>query len=473
MTSTEHSSRRGTRVYLPKVTIIDSVERIVRPLVEKSYSHHLETNEVQTVAGFQVGLRELTVGIDLSLEQYELSFVDLEDKKGKIVFVIENQVIKGQAVMHIDRDIELIVKLGSLVNKDYIIDFDFKLNKLILEVEIDIGEDNVPQIKLEVKLEDLNLAENLNFEIKNSDLISDLVSYLKGFWMPIVETILMKELFPKLNTEVADKINGEIRSKYERKVKVDDKLHLEIDITVHEFSIHAEHIVVTIDGHFNNYDNRRNMDEVAYATYDMPGLDLSLLQKGELAFQMSDDNIYTLVYAILQNKMNFEMDIDKSVCNSITVQREPNYSAVIAILRDTDENDGKPTGLHISAELFLKITINLVAVPNFDLKVKVKSELVDIGILGDKGTDDAFFLNLSVINTIVLDLYDDKMNTLVGLHHNNTIYNKIRDKMASSKITQEIAVNKIKVGDNCGFHATKIMPFDGFMAMVGVLKFED
>lgn len=471
MASIQHSTRRGTRAYIPKAKVQEAFEKAVRPIIEKQYSHHLETNEVKSVAGFQVGLQELTIEIDLNLDKYALNFVDLKDDKGKIVFLIENQLIKGQVKIHVDRDLELIVKLGTLINKDYIIDFAFKLNKLVLETQIEISEDKVPEIKLEVKVENLDMNQDLIFEIENSDLITDLISYLKDWWMPTAEAILMNQFFPKLQTEITTKVNEEVRANYQQVVKVDAKLSLEIDITIHEFLIHDDYIIVTIDGHFNNYENRRNMDEVAYPTYDMPKLDLSLLSKDELAFQMSDDNIYTLIYAILQNRIDFEIDVDKSLCNSITIFREPNYSAVFAIMRDVDKKDGKPVGLHISAEMFLKLTVNLVGMPDFDVKLKVKTHLVDIGIIGDRGTEDAFYLKLAVADSQVLDLYDDKMNTIVALHHNNVIYNKIRDKMAKNKAIKEIAVNKIKMGDHCSFHATRIMPFDGFMALCGVLKF--
>ena len=117
------------------------------------------------------------------------------------------------------------------------------------------------------------------------------------------------------------------------------------------------------------------------------------LSTEEVAVQISDDNIYTLIYGMLQNQIDFDIDVDKSICNEVKIFREPNYSAVIALLRQKDEADASKTvGLQVTSELFVRVTVNLDGVPNFTLKVKVRAIVEDIEILTGKRTDTEFFV---------------------------------------------------------------------------------
>ena len=431
-------------------------------MIAKQYTHHIESNEVKSVAGFAIGLRELDVLLDLKLDTYALNFINCQEDAGKVIFLLENQMVKGKVKLHIDRDIEMIVKIGTLVNKDYIIDFSFLIHKLIVEVKFKANKDGTPDIELKVSLEDLQLTNDLKFDIENGDLITDVISYLKDLWLPQVESIVLKDLFPKINSEVGGIINQQIAENFKKKINFDDKLKLQIDVTCHDLSVHNDYLIATIDGHINNYENPRNMDEVAFPTYDMPQIDTSMLQPQEIALQLSYDNIYTMIYAALQNKIDFQIDVDKAICNSITIFREPNYSAVITLLRATEDEGGKDIGLHIGTEMFLKVKVNLNGLPDFDIKVKVKADIIDVKMLGDKGTADASFLNIKVTNTEVLTLFDDNMNSVVELHKNGAVYNKIRNFMADNNITKEIAINKIAMGEHGNMLIKRIIPCNGY-----------
>ena len=457
-------------MYIPKRKIQRVFDRVVRPAIAKQYSHHLESNEVRNIAGFTVGLRQLNVQLDLKLDNYSLNFVKSEVGSGKLIFLLENQEVKGQVTLHIDRDIEMIVKLGTLINKDYVIDFSFLIHRLVAIVTFKVNKDGLPDVDLQISLEDFELVNDLKYEIENSDLITDILSYLNDLWMPQVQSLLLNDLFPKLSKQITSLINDKIRESLKKQLQFDDVLKLQIDITCHDLAVIDDYVVATIDGHFNNYENPRNMDEVAYPTYDMPVLDTACLNQYEIGLQMSYDNIYTLIYAVLQNRIDFEVEVDKALCKSITIYREPNYSAIVSLLHETHDCQGTDIGLHVAAELFLKLKINLDALPNFDVKVKIKADVIDVKMLGDKGTDDASYICITAANAEVLTLYDDAMNSIVELHHNGKIYNRVRDYMASHKIRKEIALNKIVLGDHGHLVVKRILPFEHFAVVTADIQ---
>lgn len=208
--------RRGTRAYIPKKKLQDIVERGVRPLVEKEYSFHIEKNDVQSVGGFQVGLRELTIELHLSLAKYALNFLQSENDSGRLVFLLEDQMVKGQVKVHVDKQLDLLVTQTELINKDYIIDFALLITKLIVEVDLKATKDGVPQIGLKLSLENLDLANNLKFDVENKDILTSLIDLLKGVWLPIVEGVLMESLLPKANEEITKTINDTLIKEFKR-----------------------------------------------------------------------------------------------------------------------------------------------------------------------------------------------------------------------------------------------------------------
>ena len=464
--------RRGTRAYIPKKKLQDIVERGVRPLVEKEYSFHIEKNDVQSVGGFQVGLRELTIELHLSLAKYALNFLQSENDSGKLVFLLEDQMVKGQVKVHVDKQLDLLVTQTELINKDYIIDFALLITKLIVEVDLKATKDGVPQIGLKLSLENLDLANNLKFDVENKDILTSLIDLLKGVWLPIVEGVLMESLLPKANEEITKTINDTLIKEFKREIPIEGPLCIQIDLTIHEILIGENFIILTIDGHFNNFKNPRDMDQVAHPTFDMPKI-IDELRDDEIAVQISYDNVYTLIYAILQNRVDIQIDVDKSICNSVTVYREPNYSAVIALLPQKEDNTkGEKTttvGIKVDAEIFSKITVDLKPLPDFSVKVKARTEVCDVKILDGKRTADEFFMTISIANTEVLGLYGEDMNPSVDLKKNNVVYNKLRDKMSKDKITQEIKVKAVKLGERGKFMATRLVVEENYIVLVGML----
>lgn len=465
--------RRGTRAYLPKKKIQELIEKGLRPMIEKEYPIHVEKNEVTEVAGFAVGLRELNINLKLSLESYAINFLDAEHHGGKLIFILESQQVKGQVKIHVDKKMEIVVNMGDIINKDYVIDFSFILQRLVVEAEFR-AENGLPRAQLKVMIEDLELERDLKFIIENSDLITGAITLFKPVWMPLVEHELKNKVLPKLDDEVTKAVKELIEKHYKPVVDIEGPLNLQIDVTVHEILVRRDFLILTIDGHFNNSKNGRDMDQVANPTFDMPKI-LDTLSGEDIALQISDDNLYTLIYAILQNKVDIEVDIDKLLCNNIVLYREPNYSAVIAILRKKEDNTegsaAQNLGIRIAFEIFAKVTVDLKPLPDFDVRLKVKSELCDLEILDEKRTAEEFFVKLAIADTEVLSLYDEEMHAIAKLSKNNTVYNKIRDKMAKEKITQEIKVKTIKVGEKGRFAPTRMEVSDNFLVVVGHLTF--
>jgi len=466
--------RRGTRVYFPKKKIQELFEKGLKPMVEKAYPIHLERNEVQEVAGFTVGLRELNVNLQLHLDNYAMTLVETEGTGGKLIFIMECQPVNGEVKIHVEKALNVIVNMGDLINKDYTILFSFVLQRLVAEVEFKAGKDGIPEVTLDIKVEDLNLTRDLKYSVENGDMITGILDLLKGFWLPIVESEIKKNVLTKAGAEVTTIVNTAIQSNFKKVIDIEGPLNLQIDVTVHEVMIKKDFLILTIDGHFNNSKNPRDMDQVANPTFDMPKI-LDELSSDDIALQISDDNIYTLIYAFLQNRLDIEIDIDKSICNSITVFREPNYSAVVSLLKEKADNTEGQAGENINFilkfEIFTKITVDLKPLPDFDVRVKAASEICQFQILDEKRNEKEWYFKLSVANTEVLTLFDEQLNAIFKLSHNNAIYNKIREKMSKEKITQEVKAKIIKVGDRGLFAPSRIAVADSYLVVVGHLNF--
>ncbi len=463
--------RKGTRLYFPKKKVQAVFDNAVKPMVEKDFDIHLEKNEDKEAAGFKLGLRELKLKVSLNFAEYALNFVENRDDKGHLLFMVTNQLIKGQVRFHIEKKVHMFVDLGSLIDKEYVVDFAIKIPKIVIESKLLVGPEGIPQVALKFTLEDLDLSSNLMFDVENKDILSEVVELTQMLWLPIVEAALMDNMAPKLNDDVTKAVNEAIQKEFKKEIVLKSPLNLTMDVTCHEIDIANDFVIVTIDGHFNNKENPRDMDQVAAPTHDMPRV-ADKLSSDEIAVQISDDNLYTFIYACLQNKLDIDIDVDKSICNKITVFREPNYSAVVALTRQKDDKDEKKTiGIQINTEVFTKMTVDLTAIPNFDVRLKTKASVMNIEIVHDKRTDKQFFLNLSIGNIEVLSLFNENMDTMVNLKTNQPIFNKIRDKMAENKIKKEVAVDMVKITDHMRFEATRFIVAENFLVCTGLLHF--
>lgn len=465
--------RKGTRAYFPRKKVQIVFEKAVRPMIEKEHNVHIEKNEDKETAGFLFGLRELKLKVNLNFNDYALNFVESRETGGRLLFMITNQVIKGQVRFHIQKKVHIIVDLGSIIDKEYTIDFAIKIPKIVVEARLFAGKEGIPQVDLKFSLEGLDLSSNLMFDVENKDLLSEVIELTQLLWLPIVETALTDTMAPKLNEEVTKGVNEAIQKEFKKEIVLKSPVNLTMDVTCHEITIENDFVIVTIDGHFNNSENPRDMDTVAAPTHDMPHI-TEQLEPDEIAVQISDDNLYTFIYAALQNKIDVDIDVDKLICNKITVFREPNYSTVVALLREYDDSDPekkKIKGLQVSTELFVKVTVDLEAVPNFDVRLKAKALVDEIRIVKEKRTDTQFFLSIAISNIDVLSIFNEKMEPIVNLHTNQVCFNALRVKMAKNKITKEIIVEMVKVSDHMTFEAARFITAPNYLVMTGLLHF--
>lgn len=463
--------RKGTRVYFPKKKVQLVFDHAVKPLLEKDIDIHLEKNEEKEAAGFKLGLKEIKLKTQFNFGEYALNFVESRDTGGHLMFMITNQLIKGQVRFHIEKKVHVFVDLGSLIDKEYTVDFAIRIPKVIIQANLKAGPEGIPQVELKFRLEELDLSNNLMFDVENKDILSEVIELTQVLWLPIVEAALVDFMAPKLDEEITKAVNEVAKKEFKKELVLPSPLNLCMDVTCHEIDIANDFIIITIDGHFNNKQNPRDMDEVAAVTHDMPRI-IDKLLPDEIAVQISDDNIYTFIYACMQNKLDVEIDVDKAICNKITVFREPNYSVVVALLRQHDEKEKeKIIGLKIQAEIFSKITVDLTAVPSFDVRLKAKATIEDIKIVGEKRTDKEFFLSLGITNIEVLTLFNEEMETVVNLHKNQPIFNAIRCKMAENKITKEVIVKMVKVTDNMHFEATRLLVSENYVVATGIFHF--
>ena len=101
----------------------------------------------------------------------------------------------------------VIVDLGTLINKDYIVDFAVNIKSIVVETRMKAGKNGIPEVELMFTLDDLDLANNLKFDIENKDILTEIIDLLKGIWLPIVDGVLNTALTPKLNEEVTKAVN--------------------------------------------------------------------------------------------------------------------------------------------------------------------------------------------------------------------------------------------------------------------------
>ena len=179
-------------------------------------------------------------------------------------------MVKGQVKLHVEKQMHVIVDLGMLINKDYIVDFAVNIKSIVVESRMKAGKNGVPEVELMFTLDDLDLANNLKFDIENKDVLTEVIDLLKGIWLPIVDGVLRTALTPKLNEEVTKVVNETLQKEYKKEIILPSPLNLLVDLTCHDIAIANDFIIATVDGHFNNSKNPRDMDEVAALTFDMP-----------------------------------------------------------------------------------------------------------------------------------------------------------------------------------------------------------
>lgn len=328
MTDTGVKMRKhGIRAYLSRAKCEEVFEKHVRKEIEKKYEVHQTSTEEKVVAGITVGLRKLDIVADIKFFSYQLDF---DNKADEVKFVLRNQQVEGQVVLHVAKQ--------SIHTKDYNMSFVLMIRQLTIGVKIITQESGVPKAVINVSLQDFDLARDLNYNIENTDLLTDMINLTKSLWMGEVNLQINSTLLPQMNEQITKIANEKIAEFFKPTIALEGEkkdINISIDLSVEDFQVNNNFTIIVHNGFVNNTVRPRKPYSILPAGYTLP--DISKITAEECAaVQISDDVIHSAITAYFLNDINIETPMKEGGLKAVIVKHRPEDVPIIGILRDED-----------------------------------------------------------------------------------------------------------------------------------------
>ena len=187
------------------------METHLRSDIEQPITVTNDSNEVEEVASVKFGVKKISIYFTVKLDNYEL---DLKGREDAIVFKIRDQQVSGQLILHVEKAANLIVNLGDIINKDYVIDFAVLIKELTVAVTAVPTHDGIPQLAVGLCLSSFDLSKDMKYNIHNEDVLTKIIDLTQSGWMPLVQRQIDRDLLDKLVLNITTIINKKLKSLY-------------------------------------------------------------------------------------------------------------------------------------------------------------------------------------------------------------------------------------------------------------------
>lgn len=455
----------GVRAYVSKDKLVEIFNRFLRSQVEKRYEVHERDDKDKDIASVMVGLRETDIVFDANFSTFH---VEKEGSKDMLRFAIENQLIVGQIKLHLQKKAELGFSSAEIINKTYNIKFNFRLKKLVVGVKLTPGPEGFPLADIQVSLEQLELSKNLDYQILNPDLLTNVVSMTKGLWLSEVESALKKKLLPQLNSTISKVVNDGIRKFYLKEFKYEkENITLTVDLQTEGFEVNTDFLVVTLNGFVSNPKKPKKMYSILSqgSGYKIP--DLSRIIGSDHAYvQVSDDVIHSGLAAYFLNELSWESAFKEAGCKSMVISHTASEPIKIEIKRE-DDCYGAELVMTVQSRFLIKVKHTIL--PDIGLGAHIRLKVTDIKIKEKPEKEDSLFVSFKLSNIEILEMLDYKMNQMSETLRKSKITATVQQKSATAVVNKEVEIKKIRIGGSSLFQFLDYEVFDDFVGLKGDL----
>ena len=290
------------------------------------------------------------------------------------------------------------------------------------------------------------MGSDLQYNINNKDLLTSIIDLTKGFWIDKVNAELRKSIIPKINEQVSTIVNGLIKDVYKTELEIKDQLNLKVNLRCEAFSVSHEFIRLVLNGHIQST-NTTSGKKITSENYGALA-DLSNdIDERFVYIQVSDWILQCAIEAYFQNNLHFEIPLDTFTLKKVEVDHYPGYEKRVQFLRkDTQDPETKELTVMVCADFAASIHQKLLPQLNLGAKVSLRVNKIIMKGLDPKDNKIHFLFTASDIQ--VLELYNSAMEPVNSFKTDVTgAIGYIRDKVTAMVFNQDIAIDKIKIGN--------------------------
>ena len=458
--------KRGIRAYLSKTKVIEIFEKHIRKLVEKTYAVSDTSNERKSIASFTVGLPKTDLNIDVRFDAY---YIDFSESDNTVKLVLRDQQITGRIQLHVDKPAVFLVNFGGdFINKEYIINFLLVIRQLTFTLRVKPQKDGMPLVLVELSVQEMNLSKDLHYYVENSDVLTNVVTMVKGLWMSELEREIMKELVPKVNQEIAKVINEQVRGVYRTQIDIEGDENLRVNLECRQVAVRNEFVVVTLNGFFNNAKKPRKMYSILPQDYALPDIS-KIIGEDYAVIQVSDDVLHSVVNAYFQNDHVWDQEFTEAGSKRIVIRHGAADHTKIEIHREEDIYGSE---LFLMLEAVFSVTVHHSILPDVKINAKIRLKASNLKLVEKQEDNESVFMVYRISHIEILEMYDHKMKPLSEVMKKSKMVSVVKEKAMMAVVDRDIKINKIKLGKNAVFEDMNYVVYDDFVTLVGRLSFK-
>ena len=458
--------KRGLKAYMSRSKLEEIFNKFVRQKVEKKYEIHDSSEENKQVAGFKVGLRRTDISIDVKFEKYG---VGCDSEKNEVTFTVLDQKVEGKLLLHIEKAAKFIIDFGKdIINKDYQISFVLNIRTMTIRSSVKPSNEGIPTVEIDIDLPELDLKENLEYNVENSDLLTDTLNLVKGLWMSELEKEIKASLLPKMGDHFSNVINEGIKSVYKKEFTYEGEkknINLSLNLECEDFEVNNNFVILTLNGFVNNINKRRKPYSILSQNYTLP--DISKITGEDFAvMEVSDDVIHSAIGAYFLNDISIEREFTEAGCKQIVIMHMPN-EPVKSYIGRTDDIYGSEIFIIIDSRFKISVKHKFFPVVTFGMHIKLRVD--NIRIVEKEESPELLFVAVKISNIEIQEMFSHDMGPMSDTLKKSKIVSTVQEKAAHTTVDHEVEIHKVRIGDYSIFQGLTYAVYDDFIAVIGKL----
>lgn len=465
-----YTVKGGACLYISKRLINDAFNRVVRPHIRRRFEHEKTSNDTDEVAGFVVGVRRAKIVADIKVDNLTIELNPGDTST--IRLIICDEVVTGELQFHVEKEAKFFKwSLGDYHNKDYLIDFTVKLKKISSSVSIVRGYDGIPVIEVKLDLEDFNLKNDTNYHIRNKDILTAILDVSDGIWMPIVEKEIRNNLICRLNYEINDAVNDEIRKVYKTSILIENGINFRLDLRYESFNVSCDFLRLSLNGHIENQrahdQNDKSMLTLDHTCGDLMDISSDLVGN-RIHIQIADCVIYSAIHAYFKNDLKWSIPLEGGMVKGVTVSRQPEHTSGTYFIK-SDRVHSPIKDYAVSAEAQFIATVNQKYLPDVVIGANIGLMVTNIE-LADLTDDRKVHLKFKVHDISVKEVYNSKMEPLTSTGTKGMV-ELLKKKAAELNFDHSIQIEAIPLEGHCSLLPMSLISYRNFFLLTATIEF--